>query len=121
MIYYVTAALSARFVDTRQIKPQAVSNSDTQSQIQTVLSMKPRRAVLLAFAIGAILALPGCGPEMSDYNRTPEEYKNSREVKWDDYRYCEAYTHDDCDQILSEISKTVRLDPPVSGTPTATP
>jgi hypothetical protein len=83
--------------------------------------MKACRAVLLVFAIGAVLALPGCGPEMSDYNRTPEEYKNSREVKWDDYRYCEAYSRDGCDQILSEISKTVRLDPPASGTPTATP
>jgi hypothetical protein len=83
--------------------------------------MKPRRDVLLAFAIGAILALPGCGPEMSDYNRTPGEYKNSREVKLYDYRYCESYARDDCDQILSEIGKTVRLDPPVSRTPTATP
>jgi hypothetical protein len=83
--------------------------------------MKPCRAVLLAFAVGATLAIPDCGPEMSDYNRTPEEYKNSREVKLYDYRYCEAYSRDDYDQILSETSKTVRLDPPASGTPTAAP
>jgi hypothetical protein len=83
--------------------------------------MKPRHAAALALGVAAIVALPGCGPEMSDYSRTPEEYKNSREVKWYDYRYCEAYSRDDCDQILSELSKTVRLDPPASGTPTATP
>jgi hypothetical protein len=89
-------------------------------RLESLDKHEARRAVLLAFAIGAILALPGCGPEMSDYNRTPEEYKNSREVKWDDYRYCKSYSRDDCDQILSEISMTVRLDPPASGIP-ATP